>query len=64
MKNAVRVSLSLALAGAVAAAVPARAGTVDLEVRTGDKASGTLRPATDTECFSCDLAANSTISTA
>jgi len=60
MKHAVR-AVSLVLVAAPAALV-ARGDEVDLQVRTGDRVSGTIRPALDVECFTCDLAANTSIS--
>src|SRR5689334_14522395 len=43
---------------ALAPALPARADNVDVEIRSSDKVSGTIRPTYDEECFVCDLAKN------
>jgi hypothetical protein len=55
----VPVVLGLALASAFA--VSAGGASVDLEIRSGDRVRGTIRPTFDTENFICDLPKNSVL---
>jgi hypothetical protein len=56
---------SFALAALVAAAAaPAVADSVDLQLRGKDKVAGTLRPVFDTECYVCDLPRGALLSVA
>jgi hypothetical protein len=45
----------------LALAFSARGDSIDVEIRSGDKVSGTIRPTYDQECFTCDLAKNTAV---
>jgi hypothetical protein len=45
----------------LSAASVATADSVDVEIRSSDKVSGTIRPTYDVECFTCDLAKNTAL---
>ncbi len=56
------VGVWIVLAAPLGLALCARGDSVDVQLRGADKVGGTIRPATDVECFLCDVAQNTVIS--
>jgi hypothetical protein len=61
MKQLKHVWTRVLLVAPFALALSAQGDTVDVEIRSADKVSGTIRPTSDQECFTCELATNTSL---
>src|SRR6185369_8367688 len=61
MKHSKHVWARVLITAPLAFAFAAWGDSVDVQVRSSDKVSGTIRPTYDQECFVCDVAQNTVV---